>query len=131
MDAKLVRLKQVVFIKLILTIFVWGLPSLLAPPVLLELFDIPTADLTFLRIFGGVLIAMSVAYWFAYKDPLRNLAVIWMLIIDNGLAVLVIVVLGLTIGVSWYFWLTAVIAFLFFLVFLVLVPKSDLYRQLA
>ncbi|MDW7740656.1 MAG: hypothetical protein SCJ97_11505 [Bacillota bacterium] len=131
MDAKLVRLKQVVFIKLILTIFVWGLPSLLAPPVLLELFDIPTADLTFLRIFGGALIAMSVAYWFAYKDPLRNLAVIWMLIIDNGLAVLVIVVLGLTIGVSWYFWLTAVIAFLFFLALLVLVPKSDLYRQLA
>jgi hypothetical protein len=131
MDKKIVRLKQVVFVKLVLTIFVWGIPSLLAPPELLELFDIPTADLTINRFFGAALIAMSVAYWFAYKDPLRNLAVIWMLIIDNGLAVLVIVVLGLTIGVSWYFWLTAVIAFLFFLAFLVLVPKSDLYRQLA
>ncbi|MDW7730153.1 MAG: hypothetical protein ACNA7Z_02790 [Dethiobacteria bacterium] len=129
MNDRLARLKQVVFVKLVLTIFIWGLPSLLAPPVLLELFDIPTADLTFLRIFGVALIAMSVAYWFAYKDPLRNLAVIWMLIVDNGLAALVIVVLGLTLGVGWYLWLTAVIAFLFFLAFLVLVPKSDLYRQ--
>lgn len=129
MDNKIVRLKQVVFVKLILTIFVWAIPSLLAPPELIELFGIPTADLTINRFFGVALIAMSVAYWFAYKDPLRNLAVIWMLIVDNGLAVLVIVALGFTVGLSWFYWLSAVIAFLFFLAFLVLVPKSDLYRQ--
>ncbi len=129
MNDKLVRLKQVVLVKLILTIFVWGIPSLLAPPELLELFDIPTADLTINRFFGVALIAMSVAYWFAYKDPLRNLAVIWMLIVDNGLAVIVIVVLGFTLRLSWFFWLSAVIAFLFFLAFLILVPKSDVYRK--
>ena len=129
MNDKLARLKQVILVKLLLTIFVWGLPSLLAPPVLLEIFGIPTADLTINRFFGVALIAMSVAYWFAYKDPLRNLAVIWMLIVDNGLAVLVIVVLGFTVELSWFFWLSAVIAFLFFLAFLVLVPKSDLYRR--
>jgi len=128
MNDKLVRLKQVVFVKMVLTIFVWGLPSLLAPPELLELFDIPTVDLTINRVFGAALIAMSVAYWFAYKDPLRNLAVIWMLIVDNGLAVLVIVVLGFTVELSWFFWLSAVFAFLFFLAFLVLVPKTDVYR---
>ena len=129
MNDKLARLKQVILVKLLLTIFVWGIPSLLAPPVLLEIFGIPTADLTINRFFGVALIAMSVAYWFAYKDPLRNLAVIWMLIVDNGLAVLVIVVLGFTLRLSWFFWLSAVIAFLFFLAFLILVPKSDVYRK--
>ena len=127
MSTSLVRLKQVLFIKVILTVFVWGMPSLLAPPSMLQLFGIPTADLTFLRLFGAVLLAMSVAYWFAYKDPIRNLAVIWMLIADNGLAVLVIVVLGLTVGISWYFWLSAVIAFLFFLAFLILIPRKETY----
>ena len=131
MNDKLARLKQVILVKLLLTIFVWGLPSLLAPPVLLEIFGIPTADLTINRFFGVALIAMSVAYWFAYKDPLRNLAVIWMLIVDNGLAVLVIVVLGFTVELSWFFWLSAVIAFLFFLAFLILVPKNDLYGKSA
>lgn len=131
MNDKLVKLKQVIFVKLILTVFVWGIPSLIAPPDLLELFDIPTADLTINRFFGVALIAMSVAYWFAYKDPLRNIAVIWMLIVDNGLAVLVIVVLGLTVGLSWFFWITAAIAFLFFIAFLFLIPKRDIYKQPA
>jgi hypothetical protein len=72
---------------------------------------------------------MSVAYWFAYKDPLRNIAIVWMGIVDNGLVALVLVVLGLTVGTGWFFWFSAVIIFLFFVAFLVLVPKSDLYEQ--
>ena len=131
MDNKIVRLKQILLIKVILTVFLWAIPSLLAPPLMLEFFGLPTADLTILRIFGAVLIAMSVAYWFASKDPLRNLAIIWMAIVYNGLAALVIVILGLTVGIGWYLWFSVAIKLCFFIVFLVLVPKSDVYRKSA
>lgn len=131
MDNGLARLKKVLLVKVILTVVLWAIPSLLAPPIMLEFFGLPTADLTILRIFGAVLIAMSVAYWFAYKDPLRNLAVIWMAIVYNGLAALVIIILGLTTGVGWYLWFSVVIKILFFIAFLILVPKSDMYRESA
>ena len=129
MDIKLARLKQLLLVKVILTLLLWAIPSLLAPPLMLEFFGLPTADLTILRIFGAVLIAMSVAYWLASKDPLRNLAVIWMAIVYNGLTMLVIVILGLTTGIGWYLWFSVVIKLIIFIAFLVLVPKSDQYRQ--
>jgi hypothetical protein len=131
MDNALARQKKVLLIKVILTIILWAIPALLAPPVMLEFFGLPTADLTILRIFGAALIAMSVTYWFAYKDPLRNLAVIWMAIVYNGLAALVILILGLTVGIGWYLWFSVVIKLLFFIVFLILVPKSDRYKESA
>ena len=131
MDNGLVKLRKVLLIKVILTVILWAIPSLFAPPLILEFFGLPTADLIILRIFGAVLIAMSVAYWFAYKDPLRNLAVIWMAIVYNGLAALVILILGLTVGVGWYLWFSVVIKLLFFIAFLILVPKSDIYKESA
>jgi len=129
MESKLARLKQLLLVKAILTILLWAVPSLLAPPLMLDFFGLPTADLTILRIFGAVLIAMSVAYWFASKDPLRNLAVIWMAIVYNGLAAMVIVTLGLTTGIGWYLWFSVLIKVFFFIAFLVLAPKSDVYRK--
>ena len=96
---------------------------------MLEFFGLPTADLTILRIFGAVLIAMSVAYWLASKDPLRNLAIIWMAIVYNGLAAMVILILGLTTGIGWYLWFSVVIKLLFFIAFMVLIPKSDVYMK--
>ena len=131
MDNGLVKLRKVLLIKVILTVILWAIPSLFAPPLILEFFGLPTADLTILRIFGAVLLSMSVAYWFAYKDPLRNLAVIWMAIVYNGLAALVILILGLTVGVGWYLWFSVVIKLLFFIAFLILVPKSDIYKESA
>jgi len=131
MDNGLVKLRKVLLIKVILTVILWAIPSLFAPPLILEFFGLPTADLTILRIFGAVLLSMSVAYWFAYKDPLRNLAVIWMAIVYNGLAALVILILGLTVGVGWYLWFSIVIKILFFVAFLILVPKNDTYRESA
>ena len=131
MDNGLVKLRKVLLLKVILTVILWAIPSLVAPPLILEFFGLPTADLTILRIFGAVLLSMSFAYWFAYKDPLRNLAVIWMAIVYNGLAALVILILGLTVGVGWYLWFSIVIKILFFVAFLILVPKSDTYRESA
>lgn len=129
MESKLARLKQLLLVKAILTILLWAVPSLIAPPIMLEFFGLPTADLTILRIFGAVLIAMSVAYWLASKDPLRNLAIIWMAIVYNGLAAMVILILGLTTGIGWYLWFSVVIKLLFFIAFMVLIPKSDVYMK--
>jgi len=118
-------------IEVILIVVLWGIPSLFAPPSMLKFFGLPSGDLTMLRIFGAVMIAMSVAYWFAYKDPLRNLAVIWMAVAHNGLGLLVIIILGLTAGIGWFLWVTVVIKLLLFIAFLILVPKSDIYRKSA
>lgn len=104
---------------------------MLAPPSILQLFALPVADLTVLRLFGAVLVAMSFGYWLAYRDPLRNLALIWMAIVHNGLTALVIVILGVTIGVGWFLWLSVVVKILLLVAFLVLVPKSDPYRKPA
>lgn len=131
MDDQLVRLKQLLLIKVLLVIFLWAIPSLLAPPSILQLFGLPTADLTIMRIFGAVLVAMSFGYWLAYRDPLRNLALIWMAILYNGLTALVIVILGVTVGVGWFLWLSVVVKVLLLVAFLVLVPKSDSYRKPA
>ena len=131
MDNGLVKLRKVLLIKVILTVILWAIPSLFAPPLILEFFGLPTADLTILRIFGAVLLSMSVAYWFAYKDPLRNLAVIWMAIVYNGLAALVILILGLTVGVGWFLWFSVVIKLLFFVAFLILIPKKDAFVTTA
>ncbi len=39
MDARLVRLKQLILAKLILTVFVWGLPSLLVIDEVIDIYE--------------------------------------------------------------------------------------------
>jgi len=119
-------LRRVLLVKVIVTFLAWGLPALIGPTALVELFGIEVPqDPTFLRLFGGVVTAFGVAYWYAYRDPLRNAAIVRAGVVDNGLATLVTVVLGMTTGVSsWYMWGSAVLTGLFCLAFLVLMPRE-------
>jgi hypothetical protein len=86
-----------------------GLPALVAPPAFLALFAITMPeDPIFLRFFGAVVTAVGFAYWYAYRDPIKNMAILKFGVIDNGLATLTIIILGLTVGVSsWFYWLSA------------------------
>lgn len=119
-------LKRVLLLKVIVTLLAWGLPALLGPPAFLALFDLEMPrDPLFLRLFGAVVTAFGVAYWYAYRDPLRNAAILKAGVVDNGLVTLTIVALGLMGGVSsWFIWVSAVLTAFFCIAFLVLIPRE-------
>lgn len=124
-EAKLVWLKRVLFVKVVLTLLAWGLPALLGPAGFLRLFGITMpSDPVFLRLFGAAVTAFGVAYWFAYRDPVRNRAIVQAGIVDNGLITLTIVVLAVSRGIeSWYVGASAVLTGFFFLAFIFLMPN--------
>ena len=118
-------LKRVLFVKVLLTWFAWGLPSLLAPEPFLNLFGLSMpADPTFLRLFGAAVTAFGVAYWFAYRDPVGNRAILQAGIADNALITLTIIVLALTRGLeSWFIGLSGALTGLFCIAFILLMPS--------
>jgi hypothetical protein len=124
---KLQWLKRVLLVKVIATLGVWALPTLFGPPAFLALFGIETSnEPVFLRLFGAVLVAFGVAYWYAYRDPVRNVAIVKAGVVDNGLVTLTIVVLGITAGdLGWFIWVSAVLTALFCIAFVVLMPRDS------
>jgi hypothetical protein len=129
-NPKLTWLRRVLFLKVLITIFMWGLPALLAPLSLLALLGVPIPDdPIYLRLFGGACTAWGVAYAYAYRDPLRNVAMLKAGLVDNALPTLVIVLLGLTGRISSAFlWGSALLTSLFFVSFLVLMPREAAAR---
>lgn len=125
-DLKPIWLRRVLLVKTVITILVWGLPALIGPLPLLALLGVPIPeDPIYLRLFGGAATAWGVAYWFAYREPLRNVAIIKAGLVDNALPTLVIVYLMLRAKVSSAFiGISALLTGLFFLLFLVLMPRE-------
>ena len=81
-------------------------------------------DPIYLRLFGAVVAAMGVAYWYAYLDPLGNIAILRVGVIDNGLVTLTVIILGLSVGVSsWFVWASGVVTALFCAGFVLLMPR--------
>jgi hypothetical protein len=126
-DLRLLWLRRVLFVKVLITILVWGLPAFLGPMSLLAALKVPVPeDPVYLRLFGGAATAWGVAYWFAYKDPLRNVALVKAGLVDNALPTLAIVYLGITREISSAFmWISAFLTGLFFLSFLLLMPREE------
>jgi hypothetical protein len=126
-DVKLTWLRRVLMVKVVITILVWGLPALLGPLSLLSFLGVPVPeDPIYLRLFGGAATAWGVAYWYAYRDPQRNVAMLKAGLVDNALPTLVIVLLGLLGRISSVFlWLSALLTGLFFLAFLLLMPRDE------
>jgi len=126
-DLKLIWLRRVLFVKTLITILVWGLPALIGPLSLLAILGVPIPeDPIYLRLFGGAATAWGVAYWFAYKDPLRNVAIVKAGLIDNALPTLVIAFLGVAGRVSSVFiWASGFLTGLFFLLFWLLMPREE------
>jgi hypothetical protein len=120
-------LRIVLVIKVALTFLAWGLPALFGSKTFLAIFDITMPeDPLFVRLFGALVVAVGVAYWYAYQDPVKNVAIIKFGIVDNGLVFLTIVFLGITAGVSsWFIWLSGFVAAIFCVSFIVLMPRSQ------
>ena len=95
-----------------------SLPAFLKLPI--------PADRIYLRLFGGACTTFGVAYWFAFKDPVRNAAIVKAGLADNGLITLVILFLGLMGRVSRAFILVSgLLTGLFFFLFLLLMPREE------
>ena len=126
-NKKLLWLKWILAVKVVLTFLFWGLPNLFFPISLLQRFGVPTPDNPiYLRLFGAVVIAFGVAYWYAYKDPIRNVAILKAGIVDNGLVTLVIIVLTVFYDLrSVLMWVTGLLTFLFFISFILLMPRTE------
>jgi hypothetical protein len=125
-DVRILWLRRVLVVKTFVTIFVWGLPALLGPLSLLNILKVPIpTDPIYLRLFGGAATAWGVAYWLAYKDPVRNAAIVKAGLVDNALPTVAVLLIGLTSGISSAFiWLSAVLTGMFFLSFLILMPRE-------
>jgi len=126
-EKKLIWLKRVLFLKVILTFFAWGLPALFANAAFLNLFSLSMPeDPIYLRLFGAACTAFGVAYWFAFRDPRRNRAIIQAGIADNVLITLAVIGVSITHGInSWYIYASAAFTTFFALAFLLLLPARE------
>ena len=126
-NQKLNLLRQILAVKVAMTLFVWGFPAIFAPMSLIQILGIPIPDdPLFLRLFGTVVIAFGIAYWYAYKDPVHNVAILKAGIVDNGLATLVIFLFTVLYDLkSIFMWISASLTFIFFISFIFLIPKSE------
>ena len=126
-NSKASLLSRILAAKVVLSLFIWGLPALLAPMTVFQGLGIPTPDdPLFVRLFGALVAAIAVAYWYAYKDPIRNVAILKVGILDNGLVTLVILVFTIFYDLrSAFMWASGVLTLLFFVSFIVLMPRGE------
>jgi len=119
-------LRRILLVKVVLCLAVWGLPALWASPTLLRWFGLPVPENPlFLRSFGALAVAIGVAYWYAYRDPVRNEAILRVGVVDNALATAIVLFTALTSGLSsWFLALTGLLTAGFFVAFLWLMPAS-------
>jgi hypothetical protein len=124
---KLLWLKRILAVKVVLILLVWGLPNLLYPISLLQRFGVPIPDEPiYLRLLGAVITAIGVAYWYAYKDPVHNIAILKAGVADNGLVSLVTLYFIVFHNLrSIIMLISAPLTLFFFIAFLVLMPKTD------
>jgi hypothetical protein len=122
---KLLWLKRVLFVKVIVTFLLWGLPALFGNDWFLGLFNLTVPnDPMYLRLFGAAVTALGAAYWFAYRDPVQNRAIVQAGVVDNGLITLTVIFLGLTSGLeSWFISFSGFLTGLFFIAFIILMPS--------
>jgi len=128
--SKLSWLKTVLLIKVAACLFLWGLPALIGPSALFEFLGIAMPkDTAYLRLFGAVVTALGLLYWFAYIDPVKNMAIIKYAIVDNGLATLTLGVLIWEGKGNWLFAVSGVFTFFIFIAFILLFPGEKLEKE--
>jgi len=112
------RVRQVLAVKIVVTLVAWALPALLLPPPWFPVFGIPEPPLehlVFVRLWGAACVALVVGYALAWRAPSRHPGAVLVGIVSNGLASLVIVSVGASGGfATWsalgslYVWTSAI-----------------------
>ena len=126
-NKRLLWLKGILVAKVVLCFLFWGLPNLFFPLPLLHRLGAPTpSDPIYLRLLGAVILAFGVAYWYAYIDPIKNVAILKAGIVDNGLTTLATLYFVLFANLrSTPMVISAVLTFIFFVAFILLMPKNE------
>jgi hypothetical protein len=126
-NKKLLWLKWILAVKVVFTFLFWGLPNLLYPISLLQRLGVPTpGDPIYLRLLGAVITAFGVAYWYAYKDPVHNIAILKAGVVDNGLVTLVTLFFIVFYDLrSIIMLISAPLTLFFFISFILLMPKIE------
>jgi hypothetical protein len=90
--------------------------------------SVPTPDDPFfMRLSGTFIITLGIAYWYAYKDPIRNKDIVKVGVVDNALVTLLIAFFVVFHDMRSIFMIVSeVLAFIFCIAFLVLMPKSPI-----
>jgi hypothetical protein len=124
---KLAWLKRILVIKIAFGFLFWGLPCLLLPVSFLQRSGVSVAgDTLYLRLLGAVILALAVAYWYAWKDPAHNVAIIKAGVVDNGLCTLVALYFIVFHGLrNITMLISAVLTLFFFITFILLMPKPE------
>ncbi len=87
-------------------------------------------DPIYLRILGGIITGFGVAYWYASRDPLSNVAILRAGVVDNGLTALVtLYFIIFKHSDSSFLLVTAVLTSLFFIALLVLMPWKRVVKS--
>lgn len=122
---------RVLFVKVMVTWFMWGLPALLGNAWFLSLFGLRMPENpVYLRLFGAAVTAFGSAYYLAFRDPVQNRAIVVAGIVDNALITLTILMLAWTQGLeSWFMGFSAVLTALFCIAFIVLCPASTAHAS--
>jgi hypothetical protein len=120
-------LKRILVVKIALSFLFWGLPFLFFPLSFLQRSGVSiTGDPIYLRLLGAVILALGVAYWYAWKDPVHNVAILKAGVVDNGLVTLVTLYFVLFQGFrSTIMLISALLTLFFFISFILLMPKAD------
>jgi hypothetical protein len=126
-NSRLLWLKGILAAKVVLCFLFWGLPDLFYPLSWLQRLGVPTpSDPIYLRLLGAVILAFGVAYWYAYKDPINNAAILKAGIVDNGLTTLVTLYFILFANLrSIFMVVSATLTFIFFASIILLMPRKQ------
>jgi hypothetical protein len=124
---KLVWLKRILAVKVVLSFLFWGLPNLVFPLSLLHRSGVLIPDdPIYLRTLGAVIIAFGVAYWYACKDPVHNIAILKAGVVDNGLVTLVSLYFIIFRDLrSVVMMISALLTLFFFISFILLMPRPE------
>jgi len=124
---KLLWLRRILAVKVVLTFLFWGLPTLFFPMSVLQSLGVPTtADPLYLRLLGAVIMAIGVAYWYAYSNPIHNVAILRAGVVDNGLVTLVTLYFIVFAGLrSVIMLISAPLTLIFFISFILLMPRTE------
>jgi hypothetical protein len=125
-NTKLTWLKRVLVFKMLVVLFLWGLPTWIAPESVLNLFGETLPDPPFyMRIFGATQIGLVFLYWLAYRNPLKNRDMIRYAVVDNTVAFLTMMGYALTVGITNpTVWISAALVLFFAIAFYLLTPKA-------
>jgi hypothetical protein len=104
----------------------WFIVFSLAPASILTSLAFIETQGYFLRIFGIFPLGWAVLFFFASKDPEKNLAIIKGGIITGVFLIIAILVYAFTVNASlgWFNWLSTAVLFMFNLLLFIFKPKS-------